>query len=153
LPPVHFRQSLLHKVRVRVTLRLPVYRQSFRLGYKPLETHDQQILFQLNTYSYNPYVTSFLTKGWICHLQLLLALASAVILRSESRETDDHILHSQIRDIPNLQGHVPVFVSSRKRVARLYSQALGSLFVAFYNSQGYGGGIRTCLHTWTSDSV
>jgi hypothetical protein len=27
--------------RVRVTLRLPVYRQSVRLGNKPLETQDQ----------------------------------------------------------------------------------------------------------------
>jgi hypothetical protein len=29
------------RVRVRVTLRLEVYRQSVRLGAKPLETHDQ----------------------------------------------------------------------------------------------------------------
>jgi hypothetical protein len=29
--------------RVRITLRLAVYRQSVRLGYKPLETHDQNI--------------------------------------------------------------------------------------------------------------
>jgi hypothetical protein len=28
------------KVRVRVTLRLAVYRQSAHLGDKPLETHD-----------------------------------------------------------------------------------------------------------------
>jgi hypothetical protein len=34
----------------------------------------------------------------------------------------------------------------RNRVARLYPQELGSLFVAFYDSQGYGGGIRTLLH-------
>jgi hypothetical protein len=32
-------------------------------------------------------------------------------------------------------------------VVQLYPQALGSLFVASYHSQGYGGGIRTCLHT------
>jgi hypothetical protein len=32
-------------------------------------------------------------------------------------------------------------------VAQLYSQALGSLFVASYDSQGYGGGILTRLHT------
>jgi hypothetical protein len=31
-------------------------------------------------------------------------------------------------------------------MAQLCSQALGSLFVAFYGSQGYGGGIRTRLH-------
>jgi hypothetical protein len=39
-------------------------------------------------------------RGWVCRLQLLLALASAVILRSESRGTHDHILLSQIRNSP-----------------------------------------------------
>jgi hypothetical protein len=33
------------------------------------------------------------------------------------------------------------------RVAQLYTQALGSLFVASYGSQGYGGGTLTRLHT------
>jgi hypothetical protein len=41
-----------------------------------------------------------LTRGRVCRLQLLLALASAVILWSESRGTRDHILLSQIRDFP-----------------------------------------------------
>jgi hypothetical protein len=31
-------------------------------------------------------------------------------------------------------------------VTRLYPQALGSLFVASYDTQGYGGDIRTRLH-------
>jgi hypothetical protein len=31
-------------------------------------------------------------------------------------------------------------------VAQLYPQTLGSLFVASYDSQGYGGGILTDLH-------
>jgi hypothetical protein len=33
------------KVKVKVTLRLAVYRQSVRLGVKPLETHDQIFFF------------------------------------------------------------------------------------------------------------
>jgi hypothetical protein len=41
-----------------------------------------------------------LTRGWVCRLQLLLALASAVILGSKSFGTRDHILLSQIRDFP-----------------------------------------------------
>jgi hypothetical protein len=49
----------------------------------------------------------------------LLILASAVILGSESRRTHDHILLSQIRDF---------------------------LFVASYDSQGCGGGIRPRVH-------
>jgi hypothetical protein len=58
------------KVRVSVTLRLAVYRQSVHLGAKPLDTHDQY-LFQLNTCSYSPCITSSLTRGWVCRLQLL----------------------------------------------------------------------------------
>jgi hypothetical protein len=38
-------------------------------------------------------------------------------------------------------------MSTSGRVAQLYPQALGSLFVAFYDSQGYGGGILTLPHT------
>jgi hypothetical protein len=34
----------------------------------------------------------------------------------------------------------------RNRLAQLYPQALGSLFVTSYGSQDYGGGIRTRLH-------
>jgi hypothetical protein len=50
---------------------------------------------------------------------LLLAFASSVILGSESCETYDHILLSQIQDSPNLEGQVPVFISPRNRVAQL----------------------------------
>jgi hypothetical protein len=43
-------------------------------------------------------MTSSLTRGWVCHLQLVLAFASAFILRYEFRGTRDNILLSQIRD-------------------------------------------------------
>jgi hypothetical protein len=95
----------------------------------------------MNTCSYSP-----LTRGWVRRLQLLLTIASAVILRFESSGTQDHILLSQIRDSLNLEGQVPVFISFRNRVALLDPQALASLSVAFYDSQGYGGGIRPRLH-------
>jgi hypothetical protein len=79
----HLSRDLWVWVKVRVTLRLAVYRQSVHLGVKLLETHDQRF-FQLNPCSHSPYVISSLTRGWVCRLQLLLALASAVILGSES---------------------------------------------------------------------
>jgi hypothetical protein len=41
-----------------------------------------------------------LTRGRVCRLQLLLALARAVIFGSECLGTCDHILLSQIRDFP-----------------------------------------------------
>jgi hypothetical protein len=90
---------LLFRVRVRVTLRLAVYSQSVRLGAKLLRTHGQNF-FQSNTCGRSPYVTSSLTRGWVCRLKLLLAFASAFILSSESLRTHDHILLSQIRDAP-----------------------------------------------------
>jgi hypothetical protein len=67
---------------------------------------------------------------------------SAFVLGSESRGT-----HDQIRDSPNLEDQAPIFISPRNKLARLYPQAPGSLFIASYDSQGYGGGIRPRLHT------
>jgi hypothetical protein len=46
-----------------------------------------------------------------------------------------------------LESQVPLFKPPRNRVAQLYPQTLGSIFVASYDSQGYSGGIRTRLHT------
>jgi hypothetical protein len=129
------------------SLRLAICRKSVRLGDMPLNTHGQIFVSQLNTCGHSLCVTSFLTRGWVFRLRLLLALASAVILRSESRGTHDHILLSQIVDSPNLEGQVRVFISPRNRLPRLNPQALGSFFVASCDSQGYDGGIRPRLHT------
>jgi hypothetical protein len=70
----------------------------FVLATSPLRPTTRIVIFQLNTCCYSPYVTFSLTSGWVCRLQLLLVLTSAVILRSESRGTHDHILLSHIRD-------------------------------------------------------
>jgi hypothetical protein len=113
----------------------------------PWDSRPENFILKLNTRGYSPYVTSFLIRGWVCRLQLLLVLASTVILGSESRGIHGHILLSQIRGFPNLEGLVHVFIFPRNMLTRLYPQALGSIFVASYDSQGYGGGIETCLHT------
>jgi hypothetical protein len=94
-----------------------------------------------------------LTRGRVCSLQFLLVFASAVILGSESPGIHDNILLSQIQDSPNLDGQVPVFISLRNRVAQLYPQELGSLFLASYYSQDYCGGIRNCLRARIKDWV
>lgn len=73
----------------------------------------------------------------------MLALARAVILVSVSRGFHDQILLSQIRNSPNLEGHVTLFITPRISVAQLYPQDLGFLFVASYDAQGYCGCIRT----------
>jgi hypothetical protein len=117
----------------------------FRTG--ALKPTTSNFIFQLNSCGYTPYVTSSMTKGLVCCVQLLLVLASAVVLRSESCGTDDHILLSQIRDSPNLEGQVP-----RNRVAQLCPLALGSRFVASCDSQRYGGGNRKHWYTYTRRS-
>jgi hypothetical protein len=108
-------------IRGRVSyLRLAVYLHQFFFATSPLRLKTSSFIFPVNTCCYIPYVTSWLTRWRVCRLQLLLALAGAVILRSESRGTHDHILLPQIRDSPNLEGQVPVFISPRNRLALLY---------------------------------
>jgi hypothetical protein len=90
-------------------------------------------------------VAGLLMWGAFSDERAALPFGSAVspLQRSHSRVR----VPPQIRDFPNLEGHVPVFISPMNRVAQLYPQALGSLFVASYDSQGCGGGVRTRLHT------
>jgi hypothetical protein len=55
------------RVTVRVNLWLAVYHQSVRLGAKPVWYPGSMFFFfQLNTCGYNPHVTSFLTRRWVC---------------------------------------------------------------------------------------
>jgi hypothetical protein len=78
----------------------------FVLATSPSRLTTSNFIFRLNTCGHNPYVTSSLTTGWICRLQLLLGLAS------EFRGTHDYISFSQVRDSPNLEGPIPVFTYS-----------------------------------------
>jgi hypothetical protein len=111
LPPLSvLLTTKLVKFKVRVTLRLAVYRQSVRLGVMLLETHKRNHIFPLYTCCYISYGKSCLTRGWVCRFKLLLFLASAVILRPESRGTHDHILRSQIRDSSKLEGQVRILI-------------------------------------------
>jgi hypothetical protein len=131
----------------------PTVNRPVSLGVKhPCGTYDQ-IFISVRQLQICWCGVLSLTWERVCRLQLLLFLESAAILGSESRGTRDHILLSQIRDSPNLGNQVPVFISPRNRVARLYPQALGSLFVASYDSQGYGGGIRTRLHAGMESQI
>jgi hypothetical protein len=83
----------------------------------------------------------------VCRLQLLLALASAVNLGSESRGTHAYFTVSDSR-LPQCGVPGPrTYISPRNRVVQLYTPERGSDFIASYDSQGYGGGIRTRLHT------
>jgi hypothetical protein len=66
----------------------------FVLAISPLRLATSNFILQLNTCGYSPYVTSSLTRGWICRLQLLLVITSAVM--SESGGTHNHILLSHM---------------------------------------------------------
>jgi hypothetical protein len=78
----------------------------FVLAPSPLRL-TARYFFQFYTYDCSPYVTSSLARGWVCRLQLLLALATSIILRSESRRTHGHILRFQILVSPNLEIRSP----------------------------------------------
>jgi hypothetical protein len=53
---------------------------------------------------------------------------------------------SALHPSSNLEDQISVFTSPSDRVVQLYRQAPGFLFVAFYDSQDYNGGILTHLH-------
>jgi hypothetical protein len=60
------------------------------------------------------------------------------------------ILQSKVVSLtfnPHPGGPGPCIHAHNDRVAQLYPQATGSLYVAFYGSQGNGGGILTRIHT------
>jgi hypothetical protein len=74
------------------------------------------------------------------------SLTRARVCNVQSRKTHNHILLSHLR-FPQPGGPGTVFICPRNRVALLYPGALGSLYVASYDSQGYSGGILTLRHT------
>jgi hypothetical protein len=95
------------------------------------------IFFWPNRCRHSHYVTSSLMRGWICCLQLLLVLASIAILCSESRGSHDHMLLSKIRELPNLDGQVPVFISPKHWVPLSFLRFSG-LRWRYSNTSPYG---------------
>jgi hypothetical protein len=89
------------------------------------------ILF-LNGYS--PYVTSSLTREWVCCLQLLLVLASVVILRYESRGLMTFYC-LRFETPPTWTATSPYFYPTGTGWPGYTPQTLGSLFVASYDSE------------------
>jgi hypothetical protein len=77
-----------------VVFRTPLYSESellcdwrftadqFVLATNPLRLTAGIIFLNLTLGGCGPYITSFLTRGWVCRLQLLLGLTSAVMRRS-----------------------------------------------------------------------
>jgi hypothetical protein len=135
------------RVRVRVTLRLAVYRQSVRLGAKPLETHDQ-IFFSTK------YLRLYSLRNILSDERMGLSFTTAVGPRQRSNHSQvrvpwDSWPHFTVSDSrlpqpggPGLRIYIP-----QEEDDSVNPQALGSIFVASYDSQVYGRGIRAGLHT------
>jgi hypothetical protein len=77
-----------------------------------------------------------LTRGRVCNLQLLLCLASAAFSRLSTAGIGTIFYCLSIETPQNWGARFPALIFPRNRVALLYRRALGSLFVASYNSQG-----------------
>jgi hypothetical protein len=127
--------------RARVTLRLAIYRQSVHLGDKPLKD-SLQAFFQANSCFHSPYVTLSLPRGWV---SFTIAAGPRPRSHSQVRVSWDSWPYFTVSDSRLLQTGGPVFISLRNRVAQLYPQALGSLLVASYDSQGCGGDTGLCF--------
>jgi hypothetical protein len=79
---------------------------------------------------------------------LSFTIAAGPLQRNETRarvprDSWPHVTVSE----SNQEGQFPVFISTRNRITQLHPPALDFLFAVSYDSQGYGVGIRTYIHT------
>jgi hypothetical protein len=148
-PPTSYRCrsqtiSLRSKLKLKLKLKLIYDRQSVGQsvlvsGARPSGTSDQIVLllkisFRQLRLCY--FVAPSLTRGRVCTLLYNCFWAfpeQSPLCRSPVELTA--IFYCLICDFPNLEGQVPVFISPRNRPVQLYPRALGSLFIASYDSQ------------------
>jgi hypothetical protein len=119
---------------VEVNLRPTVSRQSVLVSDSHVEPMTR-FLFSVWRLRVSCCGAPSLTRGWVCNLlvQLLLGLARAATVGSESHRSHDYILVSHLR----LQ--FPVFISPQEQVGPVKPPSAEFPFVAPYDSQGYGG--------------
>jgi hypothetical protein len=134
LLPAQFKVEVV----LRLTVSQPVY-----LGVKPPSGAQDQICITVRLLRVCWCGAPSPTRRRVCRLQLLLALASAVILGSEFRGTHDHV--SDSRPLQPGEPGVCIYIP-QGQVGPVIPPSTGFRFLRLYYSQGYGGGIRTRLH-------
>jgi hypothetical protein len=118
---------------------VPTISRPVCLGVRhPCGTRDQfffllDIFFRQLRVCY--FVAPSLTRGRVCNLLLLLALASAVSLESESRGTQDHISLSQFLRLPQGVCPGPRIYIPLEQDGPVIPPGSGFPFVASYGSQ------------------
>jgi hypothetical protein len=141
--------QLSRKLEVEVKLR-PTVSRPVRLDVRHSSGTSGQFFFLLEIVFRQLRVCYFvapsLTRGRVFNLLLLLVSLAQSHSGLSPAGLKTIFYSSNFLDSPNLEGQAPVFISPRNRVAQIYPQALGSLSVASYDSQGYGGGILSRLH-------
>jgi hypothetical protein len=126
---------------LKLKLKLIYDRQSpVSLGVRhPSGTRDQfffllEIFFrQLRIYY---YIAPSLETGRVCNLLYCFWALPEQSLLGRSPAEPTAIFYCLIWDSPNLEGQVPVFISPQEQGGPVIPRALGSLFVASYDSQG-----------------
>jgi hypothetical protein len=137
----------LFGVRVRVTLRLAVYRQSIRLGAKPRETHDHYF-FEPKTYDDRPYVTSSMTRVGAVYNCFWPSPAQS--FSGPSTPGLMIIFYCLRFEAPETWGPGPRIYTPQEQSDPVIPPGTGFPFLHSYDSKGYGGVIRTSLHTRSS---
>jgi hypothetical protein len=107
----------------------------------PATNFSFSLKFSSDSCGFFYFVEPSLTRGRVCNLLLLLVLASAV-----PRDSRPYFIVLILQTPPTWRAKSLYLYPPRNRVAQLYPRALGSLSVASYDSQGYGGGILSRLH-------
>jgi hypothetical protein len=144
-PATELTQPESQRQRVRFALRLAAYRHWVRLGDNPLETHDPNLYFP--TEHLRLYSLCDNQSNERMGLSFTIAAGPRQRRHSQFRVPQDSWPYFTASDSkpPQTWGPVPRIYIPRNRVDRLYPQVLGSLFIASYDPQGYGGSIRPRL--------
>jgi hypothetical protein len=97
----------------------------------------------VNTCDFSPYITPSLTGGWVCLCRSRQLSHSRVCV---PWDLWPYFTVSDSR-LPQSGGPGPRIYIPQEQGGPVNPQVQGSLFVASYDPQGHGGGIRTRLHT------